>query len=117
LSNLSRIVISRLSRRGLPVWISSWRFGTTEPHLCNRELNHSKLVNMFTKLCLPSVCNVASIDFLVQEKFDDHSLIKLHPKRTSNGFSGTKYENNYGLNRVLQLIWSVWLSEGSTFWK
>jgi hypothetical protein len=35
---------------------------------------------------LQSVCNVGSIGFLVQERFDDHSLIMLHPRHTLDGF-------------------------------
>jgi hypothetical protein len=47
----------------------------TEPYLCNPELNRSKLINMLTKLCLQSVCNVASIGSLIEDKFDNHALI------------------------------------------
>jgi hypothetical protein len=43
-------------------------------------------MTMFTKLCLQFVCNVASIDSLVQETFDDHSLIMLDAKIILNGF-------------------------------
>jgi hypothetical protein len=39
---------------------------------------------------------------LVQEKFDDYSLIIFHPKRTLNGFEETKRENNYGVNHVFE---------------
>jgi hypothetical protein len=35
---------------------------------------------------LQSLCNVTSIGSLVPEKFDDYSLIMLHPKRAFNGF-------------------------------
>jgi hypothetical protein len=59
---------------------------TTEPYLYNPELNRSKFINMFTKQCLQSVCNVTSIGSLIQEKFDSHFLTILYPERTLNGF-------------------------------
>jgi hypothetical protein len=75
---------------------------TTEPYLCNPELNRSKFISLFSKLCLQSVCNVVSIGSLFQEKFDDHPLIVLHPKRTLSRFQGTEWENNYRVNRILE---------------
>jgi hypothetical protein len=59
---------------------------TIEPNLCNPESNRSKFINMLIKLCLESVCNIASIGSLVPETFDDHSLMILHLKCTLNRF-------------------------------
>jgi hypothetical protein len=81
----------------------------TEPDFCNLELNHSKFVGMFSKPCLQFVCIIKSIGSLVQEKFNDHSLIMLHPKCRVNGFYGIKWANNYGVNRRVKtdLIYST----------
>jgi hypothetical protein len=57
---------------------------TPESSLCNPELSRPKFINMFTKLCLKSVCNVESIGSLVPEKSDDHSLIMLYAERPLN---------------------------------
>jgi hypothetical protein len=59
---------------------------TAAPYLSNSELDCSKLISMFSKLCLQFGFNLAGINSFVPEKFDDHSLIILHPKRTVNGF-------------------------------
>jgi hypothetical protein len=59
---------------------------TAASYLCNPESDCSKLIGMFDKLCLYSVYNLASIRSLIPEKFDNHSLIILHQKRTVNGF-------------------------------
>jgi hypothetical protein len=48
------------------------------------------------------VYTFVSIDSLVPEKFDDHSLIILHPKRTFNRFQSTKWGNNYAVSRILE---------------
>jgi hypothetical protein len=53
-------------------------------YLCNPELDCSKLITIFNKLFLQSGCNLAGIDSLIPEIFDDHSLIIVHPKRTFN---------------------------------
>jgi hypothetical protein len=55
------------------------------PYLYNPESDFSKLIEMFGKLFLESVCNLARIRSIVPEKFDDHCLIIFHPKRTVNG--------------------------------
>jgi hypothetical protein len=52
------------------------------PYLCNPELDCLKLISMFSKLFLQSDCNLAGIDSLVPEKFDNHSLIIFDPKVT-----------------------------------
>jgi hypothetical protein len=85
---------------------------TTEPSLCNPESHCSKCISIFTKLFLKPACNFVSIDSIVQEKSDDHSLIIFHLKRALGGLSDTKWENNYGINRILEsnLIYL-------TFWK
>jgi hypothetical protein len=59
---------------------------TAAPYLCHPELDSSEFVDMFNKLDLQSDCNLAGIIALVPEKFDDHSLIILHPKRIVNEF-------------------------------
>jgi hypothetical protein len=76
---------------------------TTEPCLCNPDLNRSKFRSIFTKLCLRFVYNVVIIDCLAQEKFDDHSLIILHLKHFLKGVSATKSEDNSGINRMLEI--------------
>jgi hypothetical protein len=53
-------------------------------------------------VCLQSICNITSIGSLVQENFDDHFLIIFYPKPTLDGFSDTKWENNYDINRILE---------------
>jgi hypothetical protein len=57
---------------------------TTDRCLSNSESNCSKLLSTFTRLCLKSVCNVASISSVVQKIFDDHSLIIFHLKYIPN---------------------------------
>jgi hypothetical protein len=61
------------------VGISSPQVLMTERYLYNPELELSKLITMYGKLCLQSGCNVASIGSLALEKFDDRSLIILLP--------------------------------------
>jgi hypothetical protein len=41
---------------------------------------------MLGKLCLQSGCSLAGIGSHIPEKFDGHSLVILHPKRTINEF-------------------------------
>jgi hypothetical protein len=57
---------------------------------------------MLTKLCLKSVCNIASIGSFVREKINDHFLSIFDPKRILNGLQAAKWENNYGINRMLE---------------
>jgi hypothetical protein len=67
----------------------------TAAYLCNPELDCLKLIIIFSKLCLQSGCNLADIGSLVLEKFDDHSLIMVHPKRTFNGFEDPDREDHF----------------------
>jgi hypothetical protein len=58
----------------------------TEPYFSNPELNSSKFVSMFAKLCLKSGGNFVGANSIRPEKSNDHSLIILHHERTLNEF-------------------------------
>jgi hypothetical protein len=75
---------------------------TTHPRLCNWESNRSKFISMFIKLCLQSICNLASVGPLVEEKFNDCSLIMVYWKCILNGFSSTKWDNNSVFSPILE---------------
>jgi hypothetical protein len=68
---------------------------TAAPYLYNPELDCSKLIIMFSKLCLQSDSNLMGIGSLIPEKFDDHFLIIFHPKRMVNGFSDPDQEGHF----------------------
>jgi hypothetical protein len=74
---------------------------TAVPYLCNPELYRSKLIWMFIELCLQSGYNLASIGFLLLEKFHDDSLIIFHPRRWINDF--TTWKEDYFENPHSQI--------------
>jgi hypothetical protein len=80
---------------------------TTAPSLWNPELDDPKLIGVSSKLCLQSGCNLVGIGSLFPEKFDDHSLIMVHPKRTFNGFSSRDREDHFLKVTQLNPIWSI----------
>jgi hypothetical protein len=58
---------------------------------------------MFIKPRLKYICSFVSIDSLVPEKSDDHSLVILRLKRSGHRLQNTKRENNYALSRTFEI--------------
>jgi hypothetical protein len=81
---------------------------TTEPHLTNLESSSSEFIVMLAKLCLKSGDNFMGGDSLVREKSHDHPLIRLHHKRTLNGFSRLDWKNNFFKNDTLESNLIYW---------
>jgi hypothetical protein len=50
---------------------------TTEPYFCNPELNRSKLISMFTKLCLKFVCSLSAMSRASAPSFRRNLMITL----------------------------------------
>jgi hypothetical protein len=64
-----------------------------------RDKGVHQAASALSRVCL----HVTRIGSLVREKFDDHSLVIFHPRVILNGFSCTKWGNNYGVNLTLEI--------------
>jgi hypothetical protein len=75
----------------------------TAMYLANPELDRSKCISILSKLQLKSLYNIISIGFLIIKKSGNYSLIILYPECLVNIFERTGWENNYGIDRRVEI--------------
>jgi hypothetical protein len=73
--------------------------------LANLELDSSKCISLFMKLCLKFLYNFMCIDSFIPAKFDDYSLIIVHSKWPFNRLWHIRWKGDHAIDHIMEIDW------------